>query len=128
LYVWDLLLLAIMNNEYIEKMKEWIELDNKSMKLKEDMTEIAELKKELENDILQYVEKQGLEKVTVNVSDGSIKFPKKNALQTISFKYLKSTLEKYNTEQSIIDVPLIYNFLVSNLETKSKLSIKRDVR
>ncbi len=109
-------------------MKEWIELDNKSMKLKEDMTEIAELKKELENDILQYVEKQGLEKVTVNVSDGSIKFPKKNALQTISFKYLKSTLEKYNTEQSIIDVPLIYNFLVSNLETKSKLSIKRDVR
>jgi hypothetical protein len=117
-----------MNHEYIDKMKEWIELDNKSIKLKEDISEISELKKELEDDILKYVEIEGLDKVTVNVSDGSIKFPKRNTQQTMSLRYLKNTLEKYNEDHSPIDVSNIYKFLISNLETKSKMYIKRDVR
>jgi uncharacterized protein YaaW (UPF0174 family) len=117
-----------MEPSYVEKMKEWLDLDNKGTRLRDELAEINEEKKELEEEILTYVERNGLDKVTVNVSDGSLKFPKRNTQQSISLKYLKTTLSKYNEEQSKINVDDLYKYLVSNLETKTKMYIKRDVR
>jgi hypothetical protein len=117
-----------MDTTYIDKMKDWIDLDNKTIELKEKLNEIANKKKELEDDITKYIEDNNFEKITVDVDDGHLKFQKRNTTQTISLKYLKSTLLKYHEEKEEINIDGIYDFLSSNLETKSKIYIKRDVR
>lgn len=119
-----------MEETYIHKLKKWIELDNSVSKLKEEMSAFVEEKKELEDDILQYVEEHNLDKVTVNISDGSLKFPKRKVPQSITMKYIKSTLEKYveQNKNNIFDVESICKFLSSNLETKSKTYIKRGLQ
>jgi predicted site-specific integrase-resolvase len=117
-----------MDNEYVEKMKEWIEMDNVSSVLRQQISKLNDKKKELEDDILKYVEENNLEKVVVTVSDGTLKFPKRSQQQAISLKFLKSNLSKYNDEKEHINVEEVFKFLTSNLETKTKLSIKRDVR
>lgn len=117
-----------MYHQYVEKMKEWVDIDNKMMQLKEQLHELSDEKKEVEEEILKYVEVKGLDKVTVNIDDGTLKFPKRSTQQSISLKYLKTTLGKYAEDVSVINVEELYKFMVSNLETKIKMYIKRDIR
>ena len=117
-----------MDEQYVEKMKEWIELDNIYGSLRQQINDLNDKKKELEDDILKYIDDNNLEKVVVSVSDGTLKFPKRSTQQSISLKFLKASLSRYNEEKSPINVEELYKFFVSNLETKTKLSIKRDVR
>ena len=117
-----------MDNQYVDKMKDWIEIDNAYGALRQQMNDLADKKKELEDEILKYIEENNLEKVVVNLCDGTLKFPKRSTQQSISLKFLKTHLAKYNEEKTPINVEEVFKFLTSNLETKTKLSIKRDVR
>jgi hypothetical protein len=118
-----------MDPHFIEKTKQWLELDDQVTKIKEKLAETNDARKVVEDEILQYVEQHDLDKVTVNISDGRIKFPKQSVRQSPSLKYLKTTLTRYNEEKEAgMDIDAIYKFLVDNLETKTKMSIKRDVR
>lgn len=117
-----------MDNIYLEKMKEWIDIDNVHLTLKQQTQELINKKKVLEEDILKYIEDNHYEKVVVSISDGTLKFPKHNIQQAISVKLLKSLLTRYNEEINNIDVASLIDYITSNLETKSKLSIKRDIR
>lgn len=118
-----------MEDTYVDKLKQWIELDNSVAKLKDELSVFVEEKKDLEEEILQYVEDNKLDKVTVSTSDGSLKFSKRKISQSITIKYIKNTLEKYVQQEGIsgIDIDSVCKFLSSNLETKSKTYIKRDV-
>ena len=49
-----------MDDQYVEKMKEWIELDNVYGSLRQQMSDLADKKKELEDDILKYIEENNL--------------------------------------------------------------------
>lgn len=118
-----------MEADYVEKVKEWVELDNKAMELKTSISDLNEKKKELEEDIIEYVEKNQLENISLNITDGKLKFPKTTVKQSLSFKYLKTALGKYNEEHSShLDVDALCKYLVDNLETTSRLTIKRTVR
>jgi hypothetical protein len=120
-----------MEATYVDKVKEWVDIDNKAMELKTSINELNEKKKELEEDIIDYVEKNQLENISLNLSDGRLKFPKTTVKQSLSMKYLKATLGKYNEEHASatqIDVDALCQYLVDNLETTTKLSIKRMVR
>lgn len=124
-----------MDSQYIDKMKVWLEIDNKVIKLKEQLNELTDEKKELEDEILQYVEENALDKVKVNISDGTLKFAQSLQKQALSMKLLKTVLTKYNEESEgnkrnhqSLDVDEIIKFISSNLESKSKKYIKRDVR
>lgn len=116
-----------MDPNFVEKTQHWIQLDNEATKLKDELAEITSERKELEEYIIDYVEQNDLGKVTLNVSDGNIKFPQRTQQQSISLKYLKETLGKYNETIEHIDVDAVYKFLVDNLETKKKYIIKRTV-
>jgi chromosomal replication initiation ATPase DnaA len=118
-----------MDNQYIDKLKEWIELDNQVIRLKEQLTDINEDKKELEEEILKYVEDNSFDKLTINISDGSLKFSQTTQKSPISIKFLKSTLNKYNEEHNkSVDIDNLLKFISSSIETKTKRYIKRDVR
>jgi uncharacterized protein YaaW (UPF0174 family) len=120
-----------MEATYVDKVKEWVELDSKALELKTSINDLNEKKKELEEEIIEYVEKNNLENISLNITDGRLKFPKTTIKQSLSMKYLKTTLGKYNEEHASsaqIDVDALCQYLVDNLETTTKVTIKRMVR
>lgn len=117
-----------MDVRYIDKIKQWSVLHQEASRVKEKLSDINNQKKELEDDIIEYIEENNLEKVSLNISDGVIKFPKRTIHQSISIKYLKSALAKYNDEKQPIDVDGVCEFLQSNLESKQAIYIKMNAR
>jgi hypothetical protein len=116
-----------MDDKYLEKLRKWIDLDNQTTRLKSQLAELGDEKKEVEDDIIEYIKANSLDKVTVNVADGTLKFAKRSSQQAMSIKYLKATLMKYNEEQEPINTDAVLQYLLTNLESKTKMFIKRDV-
>jgi len=118
-----------MDLQHIKKVQEWVELDNKVLRNKEQMKEHVERKKELEDDILQYVESNKIDNLSLNISDGTIKFSKKTNTQPLSIKVIKACLEKYSSKNNVdIDVDDICNFINASLEKRSSSYMKRDFK
>lgn len=120
-----------MDIAYIKKVQEWVELDNILLKSKEETQDSVDKKKDIEGDILNYVEKHNIE-FNLAISDGHIKFAKRNTNQALSMKVIKTLLGKYfSTVEKAklgVDVDDICEFLTSNLEKKTVYFMKRDIQ
>lgn len=117
-----------MDISYVKKVQEWVECDNKILKSKEAIKEVVEKKKELEEDIIQYVENNKYDKLTLNITDGAIKFSKRNSTQPLSMKVLRAILQKYCDQEEHIDVAAIMKFVGESLETKQKVCMNREIK
>lgn len=120
-----------MDDVYVSKVKEWIALDDQTAELRNSISVLNEKKKELEDDIVKYVIDKKLEDVTVTFGDKKLKFAKTNVKQALSIKYIKTALTKYNEKQannSKIDVEDLCQFFLENLETTTKVCLKRPTR
>lgn len=121
-----------MDVTYMRKIQQWVECDNKLLQFKEDMKDFTDKKKTLEDDILEYVESQKYDKLTVNITDGHIKFGKRNTTQSLTMKLLKSLLEKYNDNSGTnkVHVPIedVMRFISDNLEVKQKFFMNRELK
>lgn len=111
----------------MKKIQKWVEYDNILTKHKNEMKDTVEKKKELEESILKYVEDNKYEKLTINITDGNIKFGKRNITQPLSMKTLKTILEKYNQEKEPIDVTSLLKYIDDSLEVKQKIIMNRDI-
>jgi hypothetical protein len=117
-----------MDQEYVQKVQEWVILDNKLLKNKEQIQSDSEKKRELETDILDYITKNKLDNLSLTISDGKIKFSKRVTTQSLSMKTLKDLLEQYFTEKnSITDVNTVINYISSKLEKKTQVIMKREL-
>jgi hypothetical protein len=116
-----------MDIEYVKKIQKWVEYDNILTKHKTEMKDVVEKKKELEENILKYVEDNKYDKLTINISDGNIKFSKRNVTQPLSMKTLKIILDKYNSEHQSLDVPEILKYIDDSLEVKKKILMSREI-
>lgn len=117
-----------MEADYISKVQQWVEYDNKIVRNKQTIQEVVEKKKAVEEDILTYIEKNKFDKFTINISDGNIKFSKRNVTQPLSMKVLRNALEKYSAEKNDIDVEEILDYVSEALEVKSKYFMKREIK
>jgi hypothetical protein len=118
-----------MDIEYVKKIQKWVEYDNKITKFKDDMKEYVDKKKEIEETILEYVEKNNYDKLTINISDGNIKFSKRNTTQPLSMRTLKNIFEKYSsTNKKELDTNDLLNFIQESLETKTKIHMNREIK
>jgi hypothetical protein len=130
-----------MDISYINKVKEWVKVDNQILetqesstihiealaKTKEKIEPLQEKKKEIEDDILQYVQKQKLENLTLNIGDGDIKFGKKTSSSPLSIKSIKAALEKYNEEnRDAIPIDKICDYIIQSSDKKTNYFIKRN--
>jgi hypothetical protein len=133
-----------MDTEYISKVKKWVDIDNQILrtqekvkhhfdaveKNKEELKPLAEKKKEIEDDIITYIESNKLEKLTVNITDGTIKFGKKTSQQPITLKLLKFLLDKYSSEEEEedLDTNKLYEFITDSLDKKTTFFMKREIK
>jgi hypothetical protein len=130
-----------MDPQYIKKIQEWVQLDNKIIDienkvkpLKDSITTIIEenkklyeSKSELEKEIIEYIHEHNMDKLTINTSDGNIKFSKRTNTQSLSMKVLRSILKGYEEENPDIQSEDIMNYIMNKLEKRSQLSIKRQI-
>jgi len=118
-----------MDLSYINRVKEWVEIDNKLLRSKNELKDIVDRKKQLEEDIIGYVETNKLDNLCLNITDGTVKFSKRNQTQSLSIKVIKSILESYiDKKNNNIDVDDICDFIVTNLEKKTQIFMKRDIK
>lgn len=122
-----------MDPGYIKKIQRWVQLDNKVIEvtnkvkaLQDENKAIYEEKDELEKEITEYVSQKNMDMLTINTSDGNIKFTKKNNTQSLSTKVLKTLLTEYS-QQHPVNVDDVIAFINNNLEKKTKLNIKRNI-
>lgn len=123
-----------MDAEYIRKVQKWVQLDNRAIeattqikKIQEEFKPVLEERDELEKDIVEYVTQKNMDMLTINTSDGNIKFSKKNNTQSMTLKLLKNLLTEYSNQHPGLNSEDMYNFIVNSLEKKTKLNIKRNI-
>jgi hypothetical protein len=118
-----------MDLTYVKKVQEWVELDNKVLKNKEQIKDVVEKKKCLEDDIIHYIEESKFDNLNLSISDGNIRFSKKTSTQPLSIKTLKVLLDKYQAEhKTSVNVDEICDYIVANLEKKTTMFMKRDIK
>lgn len=118
-----------MDFGYVKRVQEWVELDNVLLKHKESIKEKVEQKKQLEDEIIEYVETNKLDSLCLNITDGKIKFGKRSVTQPLSVKILRQVLEKYVQEKPglNLDITEVCDYVVSNLEKKTQIFLKREI-
>jgi predicted site-specific integrase-resolvase len=132
-----------MEVAYINKIQKWVEIDNTILrsqeglkvhqeainKNKEEVSSLLEDKKKIEDEVLEYIQKNKMDKLTINISDGTIKFGKKTTQQNLTIKTLKTLLDKYSEgEDHNVDTNKLFDFILDNLEKKTTLFMKRDLK
>lgn len=141
-----------MDSTYVEKVRRWVALDNRVIRNKQEMASVLEERKELEDDILDYVETESLDGLTLSISDGSIKFAKRTSSSPLTLKSLRTILSglfvehddepsdaesearKRRVVQALTSVgnedaiDAIVDHVAANLTKKSVLTLKRDIR
>ncbi len=118
-----------MDPKYIEKIQRWVELDNKIETRKLRLKEYTDEKKTIEDDILSYIQSENIKDIQINTSDGFIQFQETKQTGYITLKLLKETIFRYfdnNTKENITPENL-YDFIISNRETKTKINMKRHI-
>jgi hypothetical protein len=117
-----------MDVEYMRKIQQWVECDNKILKFKDQVKDATDKKKELEDEIITYVEEKKYDKLTINITDGNIKFSKRNTTQPLTMKTLRLLLDKYSEQNRNLDTDEILKYISDNLEVKQKTHMLRDVK
>lgn len=123
-----------MDKSHVESIQEWVDIDNKLLKHKEETKDLIERKKELETDILLYVEENKLDNLSLSITDGTIKFAKKTQTQILSIRTIKLIIEKYNNDNKKLKPDLLINidnlceYISLNLEKKNQLYMKRNIK
>lgn len=118
-----------MNEHCIKLVKKWVDYDNVIEIKKTKLKDIQDKKKVVEDEILEYVEENDLKNLHINITDGNIKFSETKSNQMITQKYLKDAIESFfqNHTGSNINPKALYDYIMTNRETKTRLCIKRNI-
>jgi predicted nuclease with TOPRIM domain len=118
-----------MDNNTIKKVQRWVDLDNKIEMKKMKLKEYVDEKKDLEEDIIEFVTKNDKKNLQINTSDGQITFIDQKTTQMFTVKYLKEALNAFFQQQHVdaVDAKTILDFVCSNREIKQKVIMKRQI-
>ena len=105
------------------KIKRWVELDNKIKLTSEEVRDIRTEKSVINDEILEIVEEKQLNKATVNISDGKLKFVSSKHTAPLTLTYIEKCLSDLITNGN--QVEQIMTYIKKNRETKTTTEIKR---
>jgi len=105
------------------KIKRWVELDNKIKESAEEVRDIRTEKSVINDEILEIIEEKHLEKATVNISDGKLRFVAAKHTAPLTLAYVEKCLSELITNSK--QVEQIMTYIKKNRETKTTMEIKR---
>ena len=87
-----------VKEQLITNVKEWIRIDNEITKLKSNIKENTNKKKEITKSLIYYMKQNEIDCFDIN--DGALVYKQKKTRKTISGKFLLSQLEEYYKDSS----------------------------
>ena len=105
------------------KIKRWVELDNHIKETTDTVKDIRTEKSIIHDEIIELVEEKQLEKATVNISDGKLKFVTAKHTAPITLTYIEKCLTELITNGKQVEQIMAY--IKKNRETKTTMEIKR---
>jgi hypothetical protein len=111
-------------DELILNIKEWIKMDNEITKLKSEVKEKTNKKKELTESLVNVMKSNAIDCFDIN--GGALVYKQKKTRRTISGKFLLSQLEEYYKEQPELAKEITKKVLDNRIEVL-KDEIKRKI-
>ena len=106
-----------------QNIKNWVVLDNKIKAINNQLNDLKSEKNKYNNSIIEYIANNNLDNVTINISDGKLKFSNTNYSQPLTYKYIYICLNNYFNDQDKADK--IIEYIKSQRTTKTIKEIKR---
>jgi hypothetical protein len=106
-----------------ENIKKWVSLDNQIKTFTDKTKHLREEKNGLEENILQYIEKNQLKNATINISDGKLRFVSTKQTAPLTLKYIEECLGKCIANSA--QVQQIMKVIKESREVKYTEDIKR---
>jgi len=113
-------------SQFIENIQKWVKLDNQIKAVNEKVKRARDVKHQLLENIIGYVESNKLEAAKIEISDGELKFYEKREYQPITFTYIEECLGKLIADKKQVDC--IMSYLKENREIKISTDIRRKGR
>jgi Family of unknown function (DUF5760) len=116
-----------MESEWVEKIKEWLQIDTEINNLINLLKEKRKEKKNLTDILMQAMKQKEIE--VVNLNDGSIEIKSNKVKSPLNKKHLLSCLSTYygeNLETSKVEE--LVKHILSNRDEKVKEYIKRTTK
>lgn len=110
-------------SKFESNIKNWVTIDNELKKLNERSRELRAQKSNVSEHILNYINTQQLNRATIQISDGYLKFIQAKHTPQLTFKYVESCLKKCIRETENIDA--IMKYIKESREITHYLDIKR---
>ena len=105
------------------KIKRWVELDNRIKESNDTVKDIRTEKSVINDEIIELVEEKQLEKATVNIPDGKLKFVAAKHTAPLTMTYIEKCLNDLITNGK--QVEQIMTYIKKNRESKTTMEIKR---
>ena len=110
--------------QLVNNIKEWIRLDNEITKLKNDIKEYNNKKKELTHNLVNVMKTNSIDCFDIN--GGALVYKKSKVKKPINGKTLLSALQSYYKDNTSI-AEEVAKFLMDNREEQIKETINRKI-
>ena len=105
------------------QIQQWVSIDNQLRVLNDKAKELRESKNVLCKNITSHVEKNNLGNLTIQISDGQLKFAETKIAAPLTYKHLEKCLAEIINNET--QVKQIIDYVKQNREIKMVPEIKR---
>lgn len=113
-----------ISDQFKNNIKEWINHDNKEKRLKEEINDVKETKERLEEDILNYMERNNIEDREIIIENNSkLKYSKMKVTETITKKLIIEKLTEYYKNEN--KAKEITDYIYSDRKSELKKYLKK---
>ena len=113
-------------SDFQESIKAWVEIDNELKVLNTRARELREERKDIQEEIMEYVETNKLSNATVNISDGQLKFANVRQQSALTYTHVKNCLMDCIQDEE--NVKKIMKYIKQKREVKYVPDIKRSYK
>jgi uncharacterized coiled-coil DUF342 family protein len=106
-----------------ESIQKWVSIDNQIKIMNEKLKELRDKRCEISDSISSYVDNNNMQNLSVQISDGRLRFVNTRVQEPLTFKYLEKSLGEVIKNET--QVKQIIEYLKKNRETKVVQEIKR---
>jgi len=104
----------------VDKIKRWLEIENKILSLQRELKEVKKNKKQISLDLTDIMKSKNLDSIDVN--QGKILYTKNNSKKGINKKFLEDVLNKFYEDNN--KAKEICEYILENRETVEKENIR----
>jgi hypothetical protein len=111
------------NEEFIENIKKWVHYDSMMVQYRQEIKSIQEQKDVIHQTIMNHLQSNNMENITINISDGYLKVSETNSTTAITLQFLRSCLDEFFKNEDMAE--RCFQFIKQKRQTKQQKGIKR---